>query len=300
MKFSILIATKNRIHDLLISLSHIEKYLDDEKVQCVIMDDGSTDGTFEKIKQNFPDIKIIRNETSKGYIFCRNKMLNETSADVAISLDDDANFITENPFEIIEDYFNKNEKCGVIAARIFWDEVLPDDISTTENPQIVQSFVGCGHIWRMKAWNGIPNYPEWYQFYGEESFASMQLFKKGWEVHYHPELLVHHRVNLKKRSINNKDGLVRFKNALRADWFNYFLFYPLQKLPRKLGYSIWMQLKNKVFKGNYRILKPLFIVKIDVFKNYKNIIKNRNPFTMQEFQEYSQLNPAKIFWKPEK
>lgn len=299
MKFSILISTKNRIKELLFTLNK-SKLLFDENIECVVYDDGSTDNTFEIVKKNFPQIKLYRNEISKGYIFCRNKMLNETTADFAISLDDDANFLAKNPTQIIEDFFKNNKKCAVIAARIFWDDVLPKSTYTNQKSEIVQGFVGCGHVWRMKAWKEIPDYPEWYQFYGEENFASMQLFKKGWQIHYVPEILVHHRVNLKARSQSSKDGLIRYKNAIRADWFNYLLFLPTLKLPRKFTYSIWMQLKNKVFKGNLSILKPLFYAKFDIVKNYSKIKKNRNPFSSEQFRAYYKLTPTKIFWKPEK
>lgn len=299
IKFSILISTKNRLDELMYSLNKLESLIQDNLINCVIIDDGSIDGTFEKIKQSFPKIQISRNEISKGYMFCRNKMLNETQADFAISLDDDANFLIDNPIEIIQKYFENNTKCGVIAARIFWNDLEPNDTSTIDKPQIVNSFVGCGHIWRMKAWKTIPNYPEWFQFYGEENFASMQLFKKGWEVHYVPEIFVHHRVNLKKRSASNKDGMIRFKNAIRADWYNYLIFLPFSKMPRKFGYSIWMQFKNRIFKGNFKLIKPLFKAKIDLIKNNSNIRKNRNPFTKNEFEAFSKLEPAKIFWKPE-
>ena len=298
MKYSILIATKNRRNDLLQTL-HKSKHLFNESLTCVVCDDGSTDGTYEEIKINFPQIKLYRNEVSRGYLYCRNKMLNETEADFAISLDDDANFLTENPIEIIENYFYENQQCGVIAARIYWNEKEPQNNFTTAKPQIVQSFVGCGHVWRIKAWKDIPNYPEWYQFYGEENFASMQLFKKGWKVHYVPQLLVHHRVNLKSRGLNNIDTLMRYKNALRADWLNYLIFLPLIKIPQRFAYSVWMQLKNKVFKGNFKILRPLFQAKLDVLKNIPKVIKNRNSFTEKEFKEYYKLTAAKIFWKPE-
>ena len=72
-----------------------------QNVTCVVYDDGSIDDTSEKVESDFPQIKLLRNQTSKGYIYCRNKMLNETEADFAISLDDDAHFLTENPIEII-------------------------------------------------------------------------------------------------------------------------------------------------------------------------------------------------------
>jgi glycosyltransferase involved in cell wall biosynthesis len=68
MKVSILIATKNRVNELLVTLNQVNSFLAEGNVSCVIIDDGSTDGTFEKVKQQFPQIKIHRNEISKGYI----------------------------------------------------------------------------------------------------------------------------------------------------------------------------------------------------------------------------------------
>jgi glycosyltransferase involved in cell wall biosynthesis len=112
--FSILITTKNRKNDLAFTLNKINYLLKDNNVECVVFDDGSTDGTFEYVKQNFPNIKLQRNSFSKGYLFCRNKMLNETKATYAISLDDDAHFVTENPLESIRKYFEENTNCGLI------------------------------------------------------------------------------------------------------------------------------------------------------------------------------------------
>lgn len=298
-KISILISTKNRAEDLLLTVNNI-KHLLSQNVTCIVFDDGSTDGTFEKLNQEFPQISVIRNEVSKGYMYCRNKMLNETDADFAISLDDDAHFLTDNPIEIITDHFKINPKCGLIATRIFWGKVKPENTNSSEPIQNVKSYVGCGHIWRMKAWRDIPNYPEWFQFYGEENFASLQLFKKDWKIQYVPELLVQHRVDLKNRTQTNKDFGFRHRRSLRADWYNYFMFFPLSKIPRKLVYSIWMQLKNKVFKGNFKVVSPLFLAVFDLIISIPKLIANRNALASEEYTNYLKLNEAKIFWKPEK
>ena len=176
--FSILITTKNRLADLAFTLSKIKYLLKEDVVECVVFDDGSVDGTHDYVKENFPEVQLHSNAVSKGYIFCRNKMLNETQADYAISLDDDAHFVTENPLESIQKYFEENAQCGLLALRIFWGLEEPVSILSDGKPNRVQGFVGCAHAWRMKAWHDIPNYPEWFVFYGEESFASYQLFKK--------------------------------------------------------------------------------------------------------------------------
>lgn len=296
---SIVISTKNRSEDLLLTLQKT-KHLFNENVKCIIFDDGSTDGTYENVKRYFPEVVLLRNEISKGYIYCRNKMLNETDADFAISLDDDAHFLTENPIDIIRNYFFDNPNCGLIATRIFWSKSIIDNYSSTQIPQKVQSYVGCGHIWRMSAWQSIPNYPEWFQFYGEENFASFQLFKIKWEIHYQPKLLVQHCVDLKNRAKSNKDFNYRYRRAIRADWFNYFLFFPALKIPRKLAYSIWMQIKSKILKGNFKITLPLALAIMDLIRTFPKLLKHRNALTQQEYDAYHKLNQTKIYWKPEK
>lgn len=266
-------------------------------VDCTIFDDGSTDNTFNIVKDKFPNLDIQRNEISKGYIYCRNKMLNETDAEFAISLDDDANFISKNSLELIGNYFFNNPTCGLIAFRIFWSIEEVNYTQSDETQQQVKSFVGCGHAWRIEAWKSIPNYPEWFEFYGEESFASMQLFKKKWKVDYNPEILIQHRVDLKNRAKQKKDFSFRYRRSLRAGWYNIFLFYPKNKIVYFFSYSVLMQLK-KVFKGKFKVIKPIVFALFDLIKNFPTIVKNRNKFTEEEFEIYRKLSEPKIYWKP--
>ena len=59
--FSILISTKNRKEDLAFTLGKINNLLLHESVEVVVFDDGSTDGTFEFVKQNYPNVIVHRN-----------------------------------------------------------------------------------------------------------------------------------------------------------------------------------------------------------------------------------------------
>jgi glycosyltransferase involved in cell wall biosynthesis len=296
--FSILITTKNRKNDLAFTLRKISYLLKDTTVECVVFDDGSSDGTYEYVKQNFPNIKLQKNIVSKGYLFCRNKMLNETQATYAISLDDDAHFVTENPLDSIRKHFTENNKCGLLALRIFWGGEEPCTVVSAEKITRVQGFVGCAHVWRMAAWREVPNYPEWFIFYGEEDFASYQLFKKGWEVNYLPDVLVNHRVNIKSRK-SDRDYTIRLRSSLRSGWFLFFLFYPISVLPGKMVYSIWMQLKLKVFKGDFKALQIVCFALFDLVWSFPKIIKNSNRLTEREYEDYQKLEVTKIYWQPE-
>lgn len=297
IKFSILITTKNRLEDLQLTLQKIAHLLQREDVECIVYDDGSTDNTNKFLEENYPNIQLFKNNISKGLIHNRNYLLNNCKGSFAISLDDDSNFITENSLEIIDNHFKANENCAVIACRIFWGKEEPLTFHTNQVVQRVSGFVGCGHVWNLKAWKAIPNYPEWYFFYGEEDFASLQLLKKGLEIHYVPEILVHHRVNVSERK-NDKDYQIRRRRSLRSAWYNYFIFYPFSIIPKKMAYTIWQQIKNHTFKGNLKATLAMFQALFDVVVNISNFIKNSNRLTKQEFVKYSNLPKAKIYWNP--
>ena len=225
-------------------------------------------------------------------------MLNETRADFAISLDDDAHFVTEQPLELIANYFDKNPKVGLLGFRVFWSKQKPSNTFSRDLSIRMKSFVGCAHVWRMSAWRAIPNYPEWFIFYGEEDFASYQLFKKNWEIHYLPEVLVHHRVDIKARK-NNADYSLRLRRSLRSGWYLYFLFLPLSDIPKRMSYSIWMQLKTKVFKGDWKALKALLLGMMGLILALPKIIKNSNRLTPAEYEEYQKLPETRLYWKRE-
>ena len=296
--FSILITTKNRKDELVFTLQKINDLLTRDNVVCIVFDDGSTDGTSDFLKREYPQIILYRNKISKGYLYCRNKMLDEAVTDFSISLDDDAHFLTEKPLESIEDYFLKNNRAGLLGFRIFWSKEKPQNILSNDHSIKMKSFVGCAHVWRMSAWNDIPNYPEWFVFYGEEDFASYQLFKKKWEVHYLPDVLVHHRVDVKARK-NDKDYRIRLRRSLRSGWYLYFLFYPLNEIPKRFLYTLWIQFKIKVLKGDFKALLAILQALLDIVWNLVKLIKHSNRLTKREFNEFVKLSDTKLYWKPE-
>ena len=239
----------------------------------------------------------LKNKISKGYIYCRNRLLNETIAKFAITLDDDAHFISQNPLESIEKYFNHNQECAILALRVYWGILDPIDTNTNQIPFQVQSFVGCAHVWRIEAWKTIPPYPEWFKFYGEENYAAMQLFKLNLEVHYFPEILVKHRVDVRLRKSNN-DYVIRLRHSLKSGWFLFFLFLPYKNIPKQMLYSVWVQFKLKIFKGDLKALKAMVLALLDLIIAIPKILKTSKRFTLEEYKNYKKVTPAKIFWTP--
>nr|WP_315177543.1 glycosyltransferase family A protein [uncultured Flavobacterium sp.] len=298
-KFTILIPTKNRLTDLKYTLNELDFLFIDNKIHCIICDDGSTDGTFEFVSINYPSIEIIKNNVSKGIHYARNRLLNNVKTPFALSIDDDAHFITKDVLQSVEYFFLNNEKVGLISFRAFWSTKSPNMVHTNQKSVQVKSFGAVSFAIRMEAWNVIPKFPNWFVFYGEEEFASFHLFKKNWQIQYLPQVLVHHRVDIKSRK-NKPDYVIRSRRALRAGWYLFFLFYPLKTIPRKMAYSLWMQFKLKVFMGDFKALQAVFLALFDLIWNMPRILINSNRLTEKEYDDYNQLSEAKLYWQPEK
>lgn len=296
IEFSILITTKNRVEDLKLTLKKTSHFFDRVDVECIICDDGSTDGTSSFLEREYPNIILIKNRSSKGLIYSRNRLLNLTQATYAITLDDDAHFETNEPLKRISNFFEVNNSCAVIAFRIFWGTTLPGDLSHELTNRRVKGFVGCGHVWRMDAWRTIPNYPDWFVFYGEEEFASFQLFLKKWEIWFVPDILVQHRVDVQSRK-QNKDYTIRLRRSLRSGWYLYMLFYPLSKIPKKFLYTLWIQLKLKVFKGDVKALLAIIMAIFDLTINFPKLLLQRKALNKGQYDKFINLAETPIYWQ---
>lgn len=294
--FTLCITTYNRIDELKFTLAHLDQINILSRLRCLICDDGSSDETSEFLMKNYPEIDLIRHKQNKGLIQSRNELFNSVKTEYAIFLDDDAHFLILPDFVEVDGYFEINRRCAVLSLRVYWGLNQPNKFDSNEETHRMRSYVGCGHIWRMSAWNEIPNYPSWFKFYGEEDFASFHLFKRNWEIHYYPDILVHHRVDIKKRK-KYGDYINRTRMSLRSAWYLYFMFYPISEIPRRLIYSIWMQIKLKLFKGDFKAFVGLLLGLMDLIINLGLVFRNADRLSKIEFEEFQKLPETKLYWK---
>ncbi len=295
---SFLIATRNRLDILKQTLEKSKFLIEDKRVQWIILDDHSRDGTSQFLKANYPKIQTIRTQRHSGILHARNLLYNAVKTPFAITLDDDINFAENYSINDIIAYFEKNSNCAVMAFRIYWGLQLPENIKSDEVTHRVKSFGAGGHAIRMEYWKKIPDLPHWFRFYGEEDFMALHFLKRGYSIDYVPRFLVHHRTDLRARK-KDRDYIRRMRMSLRAGWYIYLIFYPGRYILKKLGYSLWMQLKKKVSKGNLSAGRALVLAISDMIRNLHRLLIERAPLTYREYEEFMSLPDAKLYWKPE-
>ena len=87
---TVVITTKDRSDELRTALR--SAVAQEGPVDVLVVDDGSTDGTTDMVRTEFPEVRVERSEISRGYIAQRNAAARLATADVLISIDDDAEF----------------------------------------------------------------------------------------------------------------------------------------------------------------------------------------------------------------
>lgn len=298
-QITIQITTRNRLAELQFTLGNIGPIINNPLVHTIICVDGSNDKSFEFIQTNYPNIELIYNNNTKGLIASRNRMMALTQTPYAISLDDDAHFLTENPIDKILSYFEVNPNCAVMAFRIYWGLNGASYSHSGIKPYRVKDFVGCGHAWRMEAWNKIKPYPEWFVFYGEEAFASYELFRQNLEIHFTPEIFIQHRVDINARK-KNKDYLQRNRRAIRSGWYLWLMFVPWKYIPKYWGSSVYTQIKKKVLRGDFYVLLGLLLALIDIFINIPHLYRSSNRLSDISFKSYLSLPETTIYWNTDR
>lgn len=86
-----------------------------QNVQIVVVDDGSSDGTFEFIQNNLPEVIVIRNETSKGGAIARNQGAQMAEGDYIAFLDSDDEWLP-NHLELMIAFLEKNDFEGAFSS----------------------------------------------------------------------------------------------------------------------------------------------------------------------------------------
>ena len=91
---SVMITTKNRVEDLK-RTCRVLRELNPAPLEILITADGCTDDTVQVVKAEMEkaesrNIKLIINETSKGSVASRDRMMREARGDLVLALDDDS------------------------------------------------------------------------------------------------------------------------------------------------------------------------------------------------------------------
>ncbi|MBU5689296.1 MAG: glycosyltransferase family 2 protein, partial [Candidatus Aenigmarchaeota archaeon] len=115
---SVVIPTYNR-KEMLIRLIKSIKKSTYKNLEIIVVDDASTDGTYEEIKRKFPDVKIVRNEKNLLLAASRNIGIKNSKGKYIFLIDDD-NVVDKNCiYELVKSMEN-DKNIGIVGPIMYY------------------------------------------------------------------------------------------------------------------------------------------------------------------------------------
>lgn len=112
---SVIIPTYNRRRDLDKCITTILKQ-NYKKVEIIIVDDASFDGTNDYIKKKYPKINIISNKKNMGLNYCRNLGIFHSKGEYILLLDSDVELTNKRQINNMVNVIKKDSKIGCIGG----------------------------------------------------------------------------------------------------------------------------------------------------------------------------------------
>jgi GT2 family glycosyltransferase len=221
-KVDIIITTKNRLADLLITIDHMLS-IGFKQEQFYLIDDGSTDETFTTIRNAYPAINIRRNEASRGLMTNRSDMMEWSANEYILSLDDDSHIRTREDVEEALAIMESKKEFGIFHFRVFNQLAAPPP--KNELPadfRFLRGYIGCGHMIKREVIQQLGRYREVLVFYCEEIDYSLRAYKRGYYTVSRDNLIVHHRIDMQQRE--KQKSTVSSKGIYGREWRNIHLY----------------------------------------------------------------------------
>jgi GT2 family glycosyltransferase len=191
---SILIVTWNRRTevDRAIRSALSQTYL---RLEVVVLDNASSDGTAEFIETHYPEIRLVRLDENLGCPSGRNVGFRSCRGEWIYQLDDDG-WLDCNAISAAVSRASTDPRIGVVMSRIH--EVqgehvvrrLPDHIET---PAYLSVFSGGCSMIRRDALVAAGGYPDDFFRQGEEGDLALRLYDSGFSSVLEPTSVMFHR-----------------------------------------------------------------------------------------------------------
>ena len=180
----------------------------------VVVDNGSTDGSQDMLRQEFPRVKLIENRHNNGLSAASNQGMTSTNGRYVLLLNDDT-LVNGQSLDALVSFLDSTPVAGAVGGRLL-DPDGTFQASFANFSSLRQEFMITTRLGEL-IWNGYPSHHDseharsvdWlssacllirrsalaqvglldedYFIYGDEADLQYRLKRSGWEVYYLPD-----------------------------------------------------------------------------------------------------------------
>jgi len=225
-KVSVLIVSYNVKQYIIHCIDSIKKSNYKGQIEIIVVDNKSFDGSLNKIKQQFNDIKSIQNTENIGFGRAVNQVAKVATGKYGLILNPDT-IIEESTIHTFVNYLENNKNIGLVGPKIVnsdgtlqkgckrsfptigvalpkllgldkvfqkskWAGQYNLNYLDMDETHKVDAISGSCMFIKMELFNKIGGFDEQFFMYGEDLDLCYQVFKQGFEVHYLPKTQIIH------------------------------------------------------------------------------------------------------------
>lgn len=262
-----------------------------DKIVTIVIDNHSTDGSYEEIKKKFPAVILIRNPQNLGFAKAINQGIKKAKGTYIFITNDDIVFGKDSLKNLI-DFSLKNPQVGILGGKIF-KKIPPGRIScagnqmnlitgnvySCPNPNQIKEpgwIPGCAMLVKRLVVNKIGLIDDLFTYSFDDYDYCLRAKAAGFKVVYLPTAKFWHRVST---TANKNRQLTHFQ------WYQSKLRFTLKYLPPASILSIFLFQTaiipaEAIFKRDHRII-PYIKALIWNFQNLSKTLKVRKPMPLK-------------------
>ena len=227
---------------------------EDMRLETIVIDNGSTDGSVQMVREQFADVRVIQNTDNVGFARACNQGIAATTAPYVLLLNSDARVLAgtlsamlscaqERPRSAVVGGLIRNEDGSFQASftdfpnmaqellmltglgRLLYGSWYPSHDAQEHNGAVRVAWVsGAAMLVRRAAMAEVAGFDERYFMYAEEMDLCCRCIRAGWEVWYEPGAVFLHlggassRSQPAQREIQLYSSRVRFYGEHSGRW----------------------------------------------------------------------------------
>lgn len=225
--------------------------------EIIVIDDASSDGSAEIVVNEFPEIKLIRNEANLGFGASVNKAVSRAAAPIVVLLNNDLSPRERMLHELVRPLKDDASVFAVSGKTVDWYTGEPNHVNmfgkiingefrlAYENSgELAESmfFQGGSCALRKEVFLSFGGFsPVYHPGYWEDYDISYLALKSGWRVLYNPKALAAHvgQGSMKRAYGSHRIHVVKLRNRLLFQWINFsdptLVKQSCRQLPRALA-----------------------------------------------------------------